>query len=71
MSYSLRLWVVVLLFVLAAILSFSSPKAKYEGTDFLSKLKVPLKLTNWEGKDISGELNLKPGEGVFNFISDV
>jgi EpsI family protein len=71
MSYSLRFWIVVLLFVFAVILSFASPKIKYEGMDFLSKLKIPLTLTNWEGKEVSEELNINPGEGVFNFISDV
>lgn len=71
MNYKFRAWIVILFLISASVLSFAFPKAKYEGTGFISKLKVPLILINWVGEDVSKELNVKPGEGIFNFISEV
>jgi len=71
MNYKMRAWIVILLLISALISSFAFPKMRYEGTGFISKLSVPRMLTNWVGEDVSKELNVKPGEGVFNFISDV
>lgn len=70
MIYKLKTWIVILLLALAVIFSFAFPRAKYEGTDFIRKLKIPFVLSNWVGEDISPKLNIKPGEDIFNFISD-
>ncbi|RJQ18392.1 MAG: EpsI family protein [Nitrospiraceae bacterium] len=52
------------------LISFFLPKAKYEGTGFISQLKVPHSTSEWSGQDVTEQLNLTPDSSVFNFISD-
>jgi EpsI family protein len=71
MNYKLRPWLVLLLLASATILSFAFPQAKYKGTGFIKNIKIPTVIENWKGKDVREEINVKVGEGVFNFISDI
>ncbi|MBI4707233.1 MAG: EpsI family protein [Candidatus Omnitrophica bacterium] len=71
MNYKLREWIVVILLILTVTLSFAFPKITYEGAGFIPKLRIPISLADWAGADISRELNIQPGEGNFDFISDV
>lgn len=66
-----RYWIAIMLLLSVATLSFTSEKMKYEGTGFLSKLKIPLKLSRWEGEDVSAKLNVTPDRDIFNFISEI
>jgi len=72
MSYKLRpskFWIVILLLLSSIILSFAFPKAKYEGTGFISQLKIPDTFSEWQGKDITENLDLSAEEDRYKFIS--
>lgn len=59
-----------MLLLFTIILTLTIPEAKYEGLNFVTKLKIPDKINGWEGIDIKKEANIKPGEGIYRFISD-
>lgn len=72
MSYKLRpskFRIVVILLLLSIILSFAFPKARYEGTGFISQLKIPDTFSEWQGKDITGNLDLNMEADRYKFIS--
>lgn len=72
MSYKLRpskFWIVIILLLSAIALSFAFPKAKYAGTGFISKLKIPYTISEWQGKDITKTLDLNVEDNQYKFIS--
>ena len=64
-----RFWIVIILFLSSIILSFAFPKAKYVGTGFISKLKIPYTISEWQGKDITENLDLNVEDDRYKFIS--
>jgi len=64
-----RFWIVIILLLSSIILSFAFPKAKYAGTGFISQLKIPDSFSEWQGKDITGNLDLNVEEDRYKFIS--
>ncbi len=71
MSDKLKVWLVIILLASTGVLSFTIPAVKYEGTGFISRLKMPSTLANWKGVDVSEKLNVSLGEGPYSFISDI
>ena len=65
----MKFWIIIVLLLLTIALSFGFPKAKYVGTDILSKLEIPYKMDGWQGKDIATELNLQ--DERYNFVSQI
>lgn len=51
-------------------MSFGGTQARYVGTNFISKLGIPLDFDGWRGKDITSSLNINYEETQFNFIND-
>ena len=64
-----RFWIVIILLLSSIILSFAFPKAKYEGTGFISQLKIPDTFSEWQGKNITENLDLSAEEDRYKFIS--
>ena len=60
---------VIILLLSSIILSFAFPRAKYAGTGFISKLKMPYTFFEWQGKDITEKLDLKVEDDKYKFIS--
>jgi len=60
---------VLTLLICAMLISFVLPKAEYKSPDIMSRLDIPLRLANWQGEDISGQLNLD--DMRYNFINKV
>ena len=65
----MKFWIIIVLLLLTIALSFGFPKAKYVGTDILSKLEIPYKMDGWQGRDIATELNLQ--DERYNFVSQI
>lgn len=61
-------WSSSVILLIAVIGTFGLPKAKYEGTDILSQIKVPLEINGWQGSNARQELSEE--EKNFGFISD-
>ncbi len=64
-----KFWIVIILLLSSIILSFAFPKAKYAGTGFISKLKIPYTISEWQGKDITENLGLNVEDDINKFIS--
>lgn len=65
-----KLIIVFTLLILALIASYAMPRAQYVGTNFISTLKVPLKVADWTGKDVKEKLNLDFDKDWNRFISE-
>jgi len=61
---------VILILLVSITISNVFPKAKYEGTDFISNLKIPDSFSGWHGKDVSDALGINSNSPTFAFISD-
>jgi EpsI family protein len=62
--------VVIILISLAILISYSSPRAKYKGTGFITDLKVPKTISEWTGRDISEIVFESEDPQAFDFISE-
>ncbi|MBI4844758.1 MAG: EpsI family protein [Nitrospirae bacterium] len=71
MNKKARYITAILLISLAMLLSFAVPKdVKYEGTAFLSGLRLPDSFGEWSGQDMSVELRDELQGAVYEFISE-
>lgn len=68
MSYKLKSWIAIILLLSTVALSFTLPKARYIGTNFISQLEIPLMMGNWRGKDVSAKLNIDYSDDRYNFL---
>ncbi len=64
-----NLWIVnaLLLFTIIFCFGYVKTREKYEGSDILSQLEIPLKIKNWIGEDVEQSLNLE--ESKYYFIA--
>ncbi len=62
--------IVIVLLLAVILLSYTVPRAKYLGTDFISKLDIPFTFNGWRGKDVSEALNINAADTNFNFINE-
>ncbi|MBI5417740.1 exosortase-associated EpsI family protein [Candidatus Poribacteria bacterium] len=69
MDKSRKIWLVIAVLACSIIYSFLFPKEKYVSEKILSKLNIPLVISNWYGKDISKDINTQ--DMRYNFISEV
>ncbi len=60
---------VILLLLCALAFSFVLPKTKYKSPDILSKLDIPFRFPDWQGKDAGNLFN--PDDLRYNFISEI
>lgn len=67
MTKNIKLYLIIVLLVGAVIYSFVIPKAKYEGPDIFSQLKIPYAIKNWRGMDVEQEWDSE--DEKYNFIS--
>jgi len=68
MSYKLKSWIVIMLLLFAIALSFTLPRIRYVGTNFVSQLKMPLIIKDWKGEDVSTKLNINYNDDRYNFL---
>lgn len=68
MNYKLKSWIVIILFLFTIVLSFTLPKARYGGTDFISQFKIPTIMKDWKGEDVSAKLNVDYSDDRYNFL---
>ncbi len=57
-----------LLIGLAILASYAIPRPKYVASDSLSRLNIPTQFTEWQSRDISGEIN--PQDERYKFIGN-
>jgi EpsI family protein len=50
--------------------SYAFPRVKYVGTNFISKLEVPVESPEWKGRDVTSSLNINVEEMRFGFINE-
>jgi EpsI family protein len=62
--------IVIIMLVIAILISYSLPKAKYTGTGFISGLKIPKSITGWEAQDVTKEVGLKSTATIYDFVSE-
>ena len=62
--------IIIILLSLVIVASYTVPRAKYIGTNFISKLEIPFKFNGWHGRDVSEALNINAANINFNFIND-
>jgi len=60
---------VIIILILAILISYSLPKAKYTGTGFISELTIPKSISGWTGRDVTQEVGLNLNEEKYNFVS--
>lgn len=60
---------VIIMLILAILISYSLPKAKYTGTGFISELKIPKEISGWTGRDVTKEVGLNLNEDKYDFVS--
>lgn len=65
-----RYWIATVLLLASVVAAYTMPVMRYEGTGFISKLEIPLTIDNWQGKDVSNELNLDFDKNWNKFISE-
>ena len=66
----LKYIIVIVLLLTVIIVSYSVPKAKYVGTNFIPELNIPFTFSTWQGKDVSQSLNINAANTNFNFINN-
>jgi len=66
----INLWIVSILLFSSVVISYSVPRATYVGSDIISKIDVPLKVNNWQGRDVSDQLKLDINIDTNKFISE-
>ncbi len=62
--------IVIIILLLVILVSYTVPRAKYIGTNFISNLEVPFTFFDWKGKDVSETLNVSAANTNFNFINE-
>lgn len=65
-----KTWIVFILLLCSVVISYSIPRATYVGSDIISKIDVPLKINEWQGKDVSDQLKLDITIDTNKFISE-
>ncbi|MCG8432073.1 MAG: EpsI family protein [Candidatus Omnitrophica bacterium] len=60
---------VIIILIAALVLTYTLPKAKYQGTDLLSQLDIPMRIGDWQGEDISDQLDTQ--DERYAFVSDI
>ncbi|RJQ56203.1 MAG: exosortase-associated EpsI family protein [Nitrospiraceae bacterium] len=70
MTYKRKTFIVIFLLISTVLSSYIIPETKYTGTKFISELKIPLTFPGWNGKDVTGALNINYEESTYNFIND-
>ncbi len=66
---SKKFLVVIILFILTILISYSLPKAKYTGTGFISALNIPKSVSGWMGKDVTSDVGLNLNESKYDFVN--
>jgi len=62
--------IIIASLLLAIVLSFAFPRTKYTSTNFISHLKIPYKFAEWQGKDVTSELNIQVEDDRYSFLGD-
>ena len=65
-----KTWIVLILLLCSVVISYSVPRANYVGSDIISEIDVPLKINNWQGTDVSDQLELDISYDTNKFISE-
>lgn len=65
-----KIWIVSILLLCSVVISYSVPRATYVGSNAISKIDIPLKVNNWQGRDVSDQLKLDITIDTNKFISD-
>ncbi len=61
---------VIILLSVTMYFSFAYPKAKYVGTNSISNFDIPYDFSEWQGIDVTDQLNINTADSRFNFIND-
>ena len=70
MNTKWRRLIAILLLLTSILLSFAVQKGtKYVGTTFISDLKLPYTITDWQGKDV--KVGISEGDDRYNFIGEI
>jgi len=67
---TVKYWIVIVLLLASVIAAYTMPVMHYKGTGFISKLEIPLSVGDWQGKDVTNELNLDFDKNWNKFISE-
>lgn len=67
---SRKLFIIIIVLILAILTSYNMPKAKYTGTGFISDLEIPLSFSGWTGKDVTQEVGLNVSSSRYDFVSE-
>ncbi len=67
---SKKFLVVITSLILAILISYSLPRAKYKGTGFISELSIPKALSGWAGRDVTKEVGLNANSTTYDFVSE-
>ena len=62
--------IVIAILLSVILLSYTIPRARYAGTDFITNLDIPFTFNDWQGKDVSDVLNIDAADTNFNFINE-
>ncbi|MBI4681485.1 MAG: EpsI family protein [Nitrospirae bacterium] len=62
--------IVIILLMVAILLGYSLPKAKYTGTGFISRLRIPEIMSGWMGKDVTKDVGLSVRSTEYDFVSE-
>ena len=65
-----KIWIVSILLLCSVVISYSVPRATYVGSGMLSKIEIPLKVNDWQGRDVSDQLKLDIRTDTNRFISE-
>lgn len=64
--------VTIFLLIATMVIAFALPKVKYKGLDTLKQVNIPVSITGWQSRDVSGSIKSKMNEQeVYNFVGDV
>ncbi|MFA6143090.1 MAG: exosortase C-terminal domain/associated protein EpsI [Candidatus Omnitrophota bacterium] len=61
--------IIIILIIATIVISYALPKVKYTSPNIIPTLDIPSVTREWQGRDVSKELNLR--DEKYNFISDV
>jgi EpsI family protein len=67
---SKKILVVIILLLLAVLMRYSLPKAKYTGTGIITQLKMPESLSHWKGKDVTLETGINEDLKNYDHMSE-
>jgi len=67
---STKIIIIITLLSVTILASYSLPRAKYTGTGFISKLHIPVTVSDWQGRDITSESGINLQSDTYGFVSE-